>query len=308
MRRELPGMGRALPGVGGQPVVVVAGASARAGGRDLWQGLDVEVAPGDLVAVLGPNGVGKSTLVRAVLGLHRLSAGHIEVLGRPAGQANRSVGYMPQRRSYDRGVRIRARDVVRLGLDGTRWGVPLPWPGGRRRQEAARVEEVLALVGASHLADRPVGQVSGGEQQRVLIAQALVNRPRLLLMDEPLDSLDLPTQGAIAALVRGICRAQGVAAMIVAHDVNPILTHLDKVVYLGPSRAVVGRPAEVVTGPVLSDLYGSPVEVLTAGDGRLVVVGVPEAPAHHADRHGHDQSDPAGPPRSGRSRPERAAG
>ena len=178
---------------------------------------------------------------------------------------------------------------MRLGLDGDRWGLPLPLAWGRGAARAAqarrRVAEVIELVGAARYADRPIGQLSGGEQQRLLIAQALVRRPELLLLDEPLDSLDLANQASVAALVGDICRAEGVATLLVAHDVNPLLAYLDRVVYLAAGRAVEGPVEQVVTTEVLSALHGVPVEVLRASDGRLVVVGQPEPPAHHHDRH-----------------------
>jgi zinc/manganese transport system ATP-binding protein len=214
----------------------------------------------------------------------------VSVLGRPAGDAADQVGYLPQRRSFDPQLRVRGLDVVRLGLDGTRWGVS--WPGASRwsaraRAQDARVREVVERVGAQEYAHRPIGELSGGEQQRLLIAQALASRPRLLLMDEPLDSLDLPNQAAIAALVSELCRDDGVAVLMVAHDVNPILGALDRVVYIAAGGVAAGAPREVITGPTLSRLYGTPVEVLETSDGRLVVVGTPEAPAHHHDRHEH---------------------
>jgi len=162
----------------------------------------------------------------------------------------------------------------------------LPLPFTRRSRAAARrVGEVIELVGAVGYAHRPVGECSGGEQQRLLLAQALIRRPDLLLLDEPLDSLDLPSQAAAAALISRICRGQGVAVVMVAHDVNPILTHLDRVVYMAAGGAAAGSPAEVITSATLTRLYQTPVEVLTASDGRLVVVGQPEPPAVHADRH-----------------------
>jgi zinc/manganese transport system ATP-binding protein len=235
--------------------------------------------------VLGPNGVGKSTLIKAILGLVPLAGGDMRVLDRPPGGANDRIGYLPQRRSFDAGLRIRGVDIVRMGLDGSRWGVPRP---GRRsasaRAEADRVAEVIEMVGATGYADRPIGQVSGGEQQRLLIAQALVPRPALLLLDEPLDSLDLPNQASVAALLSEIC-ASGVAVMLVAHDVNPILSYLDRVIYLAHGGAVEGSPREVITEEILSRLYGTPIEVLRTRDGQLVVVGQPEAPAHHHSRH-----------------------
>jgi zinc/manganese transport system ATP-binding protein len=245
--------------------------------------VDASVRAGEFVAILGPNGVGKSTLLKAILGLIPLAKGQVSLLGRPPGRSNGDVGYLPQRRSFDASLRVRGTDIVRLGIDGSRWGLPLP--GRRSRAAAARVSEVVELVGASGYAHRPVGECSGGEQQRLLIAQALARRPRLLLLDEPLDSLDLPNQSAVAALIGRIARSEQIAVVMVAHDVNPILPYLDRVIYLGPHGAVSGTPAEVLTSDTLSDLFGTPVEVLAASDGRLVVVGTPEATPSHADRH-----------------------
>lgn len=269
------------------PAIEARAASVTVGGRTIWEKLDLTVESGEFVAVLGPNGVGKSTLIKAVLGLVPVDAGELRVLGAAPGERNAIIGYLPQRRTFDPGLRIRGRDVVRLGLDGDRWGVPLVARSGGRRRAAARVAEVLDLVDAGSFADRPVGELSGGEQQRLLIAQALVRRPALLLLDEPLDSLDLPNQAAIAGLVGEIC-AEGVTVVMVAHDVNPILAHLDRVVYLGPGGALTGAPQGVITSATLSRLFGTSIEVLRTSDGRLVVVGQPEPPAHHADRHaGH---------------------
>jgi zinc/manganese transport system ATP-binding protein len=260
------------------------GAAVVLGGRTVWEGLDLGVDAGSFVAVLGPNGAGKSTLVKAVLGLIPLSAGSLTVLGGPPGARNAEIGYLPQRRSFDAGLRVRGVDVVRLGLDGDKWGLPLP-VRRQHRGVADRVDEVIDLVDAAAYADRPVGEVSGGEQQRILIAQALVRRPAMLLLDEPLDSLDLPNQAAVAALVARICQTEGVTVVMVAHDVNPILPYVDHVVYLGRGGAVSGPPEDVITSETLTRLFGTPIEVLRASDGRLVVVGQPEPPAYHVDRH-----------------------
>ena len=266
----------------GRPVVGLRDAAVRLGGATVWTDVSLAVDPGEFVAILGPNGAGKSTLLRVVLGLTRLSAGTVEVLGAQPGAHNGSIGYLPQRHAFDAATRIRGIDLVRLGLDGDRFGLPLPNKAARER-----VRRVIELVGAEAYAKRAIGECSGGEQQRLLIARALVSSPQLLLLDEPLDSLDLPNQAAVTALLARICRAEGIATLLVAHDVNPLLPHVDRVVYIAGGRVLAGTPAGVITSQTLSALYGVPVEVLRTSDGRLVVVGQPEAPAHHSDRHGH---------------------
>jgi zinc/manganese transport system ATP-binding protein len=263
-------------------VVTLEHAAVELGGRTIWEDVSLELSPGEFVAVLGANGAGKSTLLKVLLGQLALRSGTVRVCGRLPGEANSLLGYLPQRRSFDAASRIRGIDIVQLGLDGARWGVPLP-----RRRPDARVLEVIELVGAAAYAERPIGSLSGGEEQRLLIAQALVRRPRLLMLDEPLDSLDLTSQAGVAALVQRVCREEGVAVLLVAHDVNPILGYLDRVVYFAGRTAVAGAPAEVINSETLSRLYGAPIEVLETNDGRLVVVGHPEAPFVHGHRHGH---------------------
>lgn len=256
------------------PVVQVENASVTLGGRTIWQDVSLTIQSGEFLAILGPNGAGKSTLLKAILGLLPLSAGSIAVLGRPAQRGNAAIGYVPQRRHFEADVRIRGRSIVRLGLDGGNWGLPLPLLRRKKADEVARrVQEAIELVGATAYADRPIGELSGGEQQRLLIAQALVTRPRILALDEPLDSLDLRNQQGVAGVIRQISRETGAAVLLVAHDVNPILSALDRVVYIAHGQIAVGTPEEVITTETLSRLYNTPVEVLRASDGRIVVVG-----------------------------------
>jgi zinc/manganese transport system ATP-binding protein len=265
----------------------IRGAGIRRGDRELWSGLDLTVEPGELVAVLGPSGSGKTTLLRSILGLDRLTEGSIEALGAPVRRAgNRRIGYIPQSRPLPRDTAQRARDLVTLGVNGHRFGLPLPRPADR-----ARVDALLAAVGAEAYADRPVGTLSGGEQQRLRVGQALADDPRLLLCDEPLTSLDLANQNAVVALIDRHRRETDAAVLLVTHDINPVLGVVDRILYLANGRFTLGSPDEVLNSEVLSELYGAPVFVLRAGD-RLVVVGAPDAEdSHHHHDHGPEGAE-----------------
>lgn len=261
----------------------IRGAALRRDDRELWSGLDLEVAPGELIAVLGPSGSGKTTLLRAILGLVPLSEGEIVALGEPVHRrGNRRIGYLPQARPLPRDTAMRGRDLVALGVDGHRFGLPIP-----RRGERQRIDALIDSVGAAAFADRPVGTLSGGEQQRLRVGQALADDPRLLLCDEPLTSLDLANQQAVVRLIDEH-RRSGAAVLLVTHDINPVLGKVDRILYLAGGRFTLGKPKDVLTSPVLTDLYGAPVFVLRAGD-RLVVVGAPDAEeSHHHHDHGED--------------------
>lgn len=267
------------------PVIKVEDAAVTLGGRAIWQDVQLSVQPGEFLAILGPNGAGKSTLLKAILGLLPLSHGTISVLGNPARRGNAAIGYVPQRRHFEPDVRVRGRSIVRLGLDGNHWGLPVPFLSrGKEREAARRVQEAIELVGAQAYARRPIGELSGGEQQRLLIAQALVTWPRILALDEPLESLDLRNQQGVAAVIRSISREIGAAVLLVAHDVNPILPAIDRVVYVAHGQVAVGTPEEVITTETLSRLYATPIEVLRASDGRIVVVGQQgEEVSYHAN-------------------------
>ncbi len=267
-----------------RPLVQLRDATMSFGARVLWQHLALEVQPEEFVAVLGPNGAGKSTLLDVLLGITRLTSGTVEVMGAPAGSRSRAVGYVPQQRGFAPDLPIRGRDLVRLGLDGHRFGIPLP--SARVR---AAVDGAIAAVGADDYAERRIGTLSGGEQQRLRIAQAVVGEPELLLCDEPLLSLDLGQQHAVTALIDEQRRARGCGVMFVTHDINPVLRYVDRVLYIVGGRWAVGTPTEVMHSEQLSRLYDTPVDVLELG-GRLVVVGAPDSgldEAHHHD-HVHD--------------------
>ncbi len=262
-------------------VVSVEALGLRFDQRILWEDLSFELQPGEFLAVLGPNGTGKTSLIRILLGLLEPSAGRVLVNGGPPREGRQHVGYVPQQRAFDRDLALRARDLVRLGLDGHRWG-----NGRLSSEERARIDRAIASVGASDYADAPIGRLSGGEQQRLRIAQALVADPALLLADEPLLSLDLAYQHTITGLLDERRRTAGTPVLFVTHDINPVLGLVDKVLYLAPGSWAIGAPDEVLTSETLTQLYGTDVDVLRVR-GRVVVVGTPDDQhVHHVD-HDH---------------------
>jgi zinc/manganese transport system ATP-binding protein len=249
-------------------------------GRVLWSGLDLRIAAGEFVAVLGGNGTGKTTLLKALLGLIRPVAGSVSVLGAPPARGDRRVGYVPQHAAFEADVPVRGVDLVRLGADGHRFGPRRPTADVKRRVTAS-----MAAVGAQAYATSPVGLLSGGEQQRLRIAAAVVDDPALILADEPLLSLDLASQRQVADVLDARRRAVGSAVVVVTHDVNPVLRHVDRVLYLAAGRWAAGAPDEVLTSQTLSGLYGVDIDVVRIRD-HIVIVGAPdEATGPHHGGH-----------------------
>jgi zinc/manganese transport system ATP-binding protein len=267
----------------GAPILSVDGVSVRLAGRPVLRDVHFEIAPGELTGLIGANGAGKTTLFRVILGLQSTSAGRVLLDGRPRSHRKALIGYVPQKFLLDPDMPLRARDLVSLGIDGQRLGIP--WPSRTRR---ALVDELLDAVGARAYADQRVGLLSGGEQQRVLIAHALAGDPRLLALDEPLANLDLRAGQEVVALLARIAHERGVAVLISAHEMNPLLPVMDRIVYLAGGRAVSGTVEQVVRADVLSELYGSHVDVLNVHGRVLVVAGAGDA----ADTHGHEAELP----------------
>ena len=267
----------------GQPVVEAAGLASGYRDRIVWSGADFTVGPGEFLTVLGPNGAGKSTLLRMLLGLLPPAHGTLRVLGEPPRRGNPAIGYVPQRRVMDPDLAIGSAELVSLGTDGHRWGMRLSRKRAHERREA--VAEALAAVGAGGYARQPAGRLSGGEQQRLQLAQALVSQPQLMLLDEPLASLDLRSQREVSELVARLREQQGFAVVLVTHDINPVLPFTDRVMYVAGGGVCVGPPGEVITSENLSKLYQSEVEVLTDSHGRVFVAGLEGETAHpHSPR------------------------
>lgn len=255
------------------------GVSLALGGRAVLSDISLRIAAREFVGVLGPNGAGKTTLMRSILGLVPPSQGRIQVLGQPAARGNPAVGYMPQVRSGFATMRLSGRDFVACVVNGHRFGLPVLDKTARME-----VDRVLDLVGARALAARPLTAMSGGEQQRLLLAQALIGRPRLLLLDEPLISLDPRRQAAVVDLCRSLQQQLNIAILFSAHELNPLLGALDRVLYLGHGQAALGTVEEVITGPVLSRLYGAAVDVVRL-HGRIFVMAGDHDIEHDPHRH-----------------------
>lgn len=249
-------------------------------GRPILQDASFAIRAGEFTGLIGSNGAGKTTLLRAVLGLIPVDSGSVELDGKPR-RRSRLIGYVPQKIGLDPDIPLRARDVVGLGLDGHRLGAPMP---NRRRR--ALVDEALEAVDASSFADSRIGSLSGGEQQRVLIAHALISRPRLLLLDEPLANLDVRSEHSVVALLSRIARERRIGVLLSAHDMNPLLAVMDRVIYVAQGRLVSGTTDEVVRTEVLSRLYGQHVDVIRMHD--RVFVSVSGAPGGEAPTSGHD--------------------
>ena len=237
--------------------------------------------PGEFLAVLGPNGAGKTSLLKVLLGLVPLTSGIVEVAGRPPHRGRGCIGYIPQQRAFDPDLPIRGRDLVDFGLDGTRRGLPFMTTKKRRL-----IDEALAAVRATEFADAPIGRLSGGEQQRLRIAQALLTDPEVLLCDEPLSSLDIAHQREVSALIDERRRSAGTAVVFVTHEINPVLPYVSRVLYLVRGRWAVGPPEEIMTTERLSALYGTPVDVVRVG-GRIVVVSGEDATGGPTEQHHH---------------------
>jgi zinc/manganese transport system ATP-binding protein len=257
---------------GAPPVLDVEGVTVTLSGHRVLDDVSFAVQPGEFVGLIGSNGAGKTTLLRVILGLQRELGGSVTVAG---GGSGADVGYLPQKVLLDPDLPLRARDVVALGLDGARLGIPL-----RSVRRRVLVDEMLEAVGATGFADERVGLLSGGQQQRVLIAHAIISHPPLLLLDEPLANLDISSAQEIVELLARVCRERGIAVLLSAHDLNPLLPVMDRIVYLAAGRALSGSTDEVVQSDVLTRLYGRRVDVIRV-EGRVLVVAGPD------ENHGH---------------------
>ncbi len=236
-------------------------------GRTIFHDISFTINEGDFVAVLGPNGAGKSTLLKLLLGFYKPTSGKVTIFEKSPKRGNNEIGYAPQHRTLEADLALRGRDVVGFGLDGNKWGIGFP-----NKERERHIEQALEEVDMRDLADMPVGRLSGGEQQRLLIAQALLTHPKILLLDEPLSNLDITHAQSVVSLVSRIAKNRHITVLLVTHDVNLLLPVISCVLYMANTHALLGNPDEVITSEELSRLYSSPIEVIKT-KGRLFVIG-----------------------------------
>ena len=265
------------------PVVTLDHATLEIGGRAVLKDISFAIQPGEFIGVLGPNGAGKTTLMRAILGLLPPSAGSLSVFGRTPQCGDASIGYLPQLRTVLPDLRVRGLDYIASSMHGQRWGLP-----SLSAADRGKIEATLDAVGARDLASRALSDMSGGERQRLLLAQALIGEPKLLLLDEPLISLDARHQEVVIDVIRKVCRERKITVLFSAHELNQLLGAIDRVLYLGNGQAVLGPVDDVVTAPVLSRLYATEIEVLRAG-GHIFVLS--RGRDVERDAHMHDHGD-----------------
>jgi len=258
------------------PLLKVENISLKFTEKKVLQNVSFNVNQGELIGIIGTNGAGKTTLLKIILGFLKPTEGNVIFLGK---KSSKHIGYVPQKLEFDKMIPLRGRDLVSLGLDGHHYGFPLP---NKKRKQL--VDEMLESVNAINYADTPIGLLSGGEQQRILIAQALITEPKILILDEPLSNLDIKNSYEIVKLVADISREKGVAVLFVSHDMNPLLDVIDKVLYLADGNAVMGKTQDVFQDDVLTKLYGFPVEVLHM-NGRMFIIGNQSEPivGHHGN-------------------------
>jgi zinc/manganese transport system ATP-binding protein len=237
--------------------------SIELGGKMIWSEGTFDLPAGGVYTIIGPNGSGKTTMLRALLGLLPVASGELSVLGARPSQGDSRIGYVPQHYADAIGRAVRCRDLVQLSASGTRWGIRA------RAQDLDAVEAALDAVGAGAFAGRRMSQLSGGQQQRAAIAQAIVDEPKLLLLDEPLANLDLRNQQEIVELLDDLRATHGVTIIVVTHDLNPLLPILSGAVYLLDGHAHYGAIGDVVESELLTHLYGTGVQVVRTAQGDL---------------------------------------
>ncbi len=261
------------------PIITAKNLSTKFKMHLIWDNANFEINKGEYVGILGPNGAGKTTLIKLLLGLLEPSEGSLKLFGKKPSKGNPKIGYVPQRHPVDRDNNIAAIELVKLGINGTKWGWQSVSSSNNDKDIALKALEEVDGLG---LANKPLGILSGGELQRVFLAQALIGKPDLLLLDEPLANLDIKHEVNLIQLIDRVVKTQGVTVLLIAHDINPLLPVMDKIIYVANGHVSSGKPSKIITSKALSELYGTPIEVLKDSRGRVAIIGTEESSHPHA--------------------------
>lgn len=230
----------------------------RIGSKIIFDRLDFSIKEGQFVGVFGPNGAGKTTFFKCLFGNIPYSHGKLEVLGQPPIKIRGKIGYVPQQRDIFP-LNLTGRAFIATAIRGNRFGIPFLF-----REDQKEIDRVLALVDAKDLAQQPLTELSGGQRQRLLLAQALLGKPNILILDEPLNNIDPKWTQHILNLIKHIQSQQKLTVLLSTHDLNPLVNIIDQVLCLGNKTAILGKAEEVITSEILTDLYQTPMQVIKA--------------------------------------------
>ncbi len=262
----LTGLGFIKPAVHteGADMLAISDLTVSYNGAPALSHVSFELERGERVAVVGPNGAGKSTLFKVIAGVLDPTSGDVRVAG-CSPRSHICIAYVPQRNDVDWSFPVTVEDVVLMGRFG-KLGL-LRRPG---RADRALVRECLVTVGMEDLAHRQISELSGGQQQRMFIARALAQESSIMLMDEPLNGLDVSAQERILEILDAL-KARGVTVMVATHDLNQAADHFDRVMLLNHRLLSIGSPAEVFTAVHLQDAYGGTLRLVETEDGVMVL-------------------------------------
>ncbi len=241
-----------IPAIHGEPALDVRAVSFRYPSlpNDVLDAVDLTIHPGDRVALVGPNGAGKSTLLKLVLGLETCTRGSVRVYGNPAHQCLHRVSIVPQRTTVDWRFPVTVRHVVMMGRY-----VHLGWFKRPKSEDYDRVQGALETMEITSLADRQVGELSGGQQQRVMLARTLAHDADLMLLDEPLNHVDISTQELIFHTLERLT-GEGKAVIVSTHDLGILSIHFNRAVFLDRRIIADGPVREVLTPETIARAYG----------------------------------------------------
>lgn len=228
----------------------------RLGAHLILSGLNFQIKENQFIGIFGPNGSGKTTFMKALLGIIPYANGQVVVLGKTPQKARKQIGYIPQNRDMEL-FRLKGRDFIATSIHGHKLGLPF-----LTKKDLYHIDSVLDLVHARDLAFIPLCEMSGGQRQRLLLAQALLGNPQLIIMDEPFSNLDPKWVKIILSLIKDLQEQRKLTVLLSTHDLNPLIKVMDKVICIGNHQAILGEVDQVITSDILTGLYGFPIDVI----------------------------------------------